>query len=96
MVFIMAVSSWPQEKSVEVGKLFLKMPKSPDFLKRVNVLLASGPKAYTLYEAPDEKTYEALIEITKRYVIFQEVEGLKVKVIPMMEVKDALATIGLG
>ena len=96
MGFIMVVASWPQEKSVDVGKVFLKMPKAPDFLKRVNVFLTSGPKSYTLYEAPNEKTYEALIEITKRYVVFQEVEGFKSKVKPLMEVKDALAMIGLG
>ena len=92
----MVVASWPQEKSVQVGKVFLKMPKLPDYLKRVHVFLTSGPKSYALYEAPNDKTYEALIEVSKRYVVYQEVEGFESRVEPLMEVKDALAMIGLA
>ncbi len=98
MVFIIVIGNFPPHKSNEVGKLFLKLPKLPDFVETKHVFIASDFKLsfYSVYELPEDKYFEGIKAITKRYTGYNEIEGYEWRLIPVLESKDALALIGLG
>lgn len=90
--------SFPQHKSADVGKTFLKLPKLPDFVKTLHTFISADgkPTYYSLYEVPDEKYFEGIKAIITRYTGYREVEGYEYKLIPILEAKDTLAMIGLA
>lgn len=100
MVFILVTSRVPLQNAEGVGQAFLakKIPEVADFVKRVNIWVVSDyeTKMYALYEAPNEKLYDAIISISTRYAGYRTIEGFKFKVEPLITVQDALPMIGLG
>ena len=98
MVFIIVIGNFPPHKSTEVGKLFLKIPKLPDFVETKHVFIASDFKLsfYSIYEVPEDRYFEGIKAITKRFTGYNEIEGYEWRLIPVLESKDALALIGLG
>jgi hypothetical protein len=98
MAFIIVIGNFPPHKGTEVGKLFLKLPKLPDFVKTKYVFIASEHKVgfYSIYEVPEDKYFEGIKAISKRYTGYNTVEGYEWKLVPVLESKDALALLGLG
>lgn len=98
MPFILMIGSFPQHEATEVGNTFLKLPKLPDFVRTIYVFLSAEGKTtfYSLYEVPDDKYFEGIKAIIKRYTGYREIEGYEYKLIPLLESKDALAMIGLA
>ena len=90
---------YPLEDAEEIGKLFVsgKLAELPDFVKRVNLLVAADGevKVYSLYEIQDDKVPEGFIAITKRLAGYRVTKGVRYKIEPVLEAKDALALIGL-
>ena len=98
MAYFMGMGSFPAKKSVEIGKALPKLPKLPDFVKQINIFVATGGEIefYSLYECDDDKAHEAMIAIVKRYTGYFDVEGLKFEVKPLLTVREALPLIGLA
>ena len=73
MVHILITGRFPPIQSDEAIKATLatNKPKYPDFVKKIHswgTLPEDGEyKAYTVYECPDEKLYEGINAIMKRY-----------------------------
>ena len=76
--------------------LFLKLPKLPDYVKTEHVFVSPDLKTsfYSVYELPEDKYFEGMKAIVKRYTGYNEVEGYEYRIVPVMEAKDALALIG--
>ena len=104
MVTIIVTSSYPPHQADKVGKMFVgnKVPEVADFIKRLNVWVSSHgtsdreTKNYALYEAPNDKMYEAIISISTRYAGYREIEGFRYQIEPLIPVQEALPLIGLG
>ena len=96
MVYIIATGQFPPHKATDVGKLFLKLPKLPDYVKTEHVFVSPDLKTsfYSVYELPEDKYFEGMKAIVKRYTGYNEVEGYEYRIVPVMEAKDALALIG--
>jgi len=101
MVYYLTVTTFPGDKSEEVGKALPKLPKLPDFVKppQLFITLSSDNgeiKAYGLYEVDDDKAHEGYVAISKRITGYFGIEGMKYKIEQLMTVKEALALLGLG
>ena len=78
----MVTSSYPGHRADEIGKMFVgnKVPEVADFIKRINIWVSSVGtsdreyKIFALYEAPDDKLYEAIKSIAARYAGYRKVE----------------------
>ena len=95
MVHILVTATYPAHKGQEMVNIYLsgKQPKYPDFIKKIQnwLVMDNEIKNYAVYEAPDDKTYEALLAIGKRYTAYTVIEGYKYKPEVLIEEKDVLA-----
>ena len=101
MVYFLTTTTFPGEKSSEIGKLLPKLPKLPDFVKPPQLFITVSSdngeiKAYGLYEVEDNKSHEGYVAIAKRLTGYFEVEGISYKIEPLMSVREALSLLGLG
>ncbi len=100
-MYYLTVITFPGNKSEEVGKALPKMPKLPDFVKPPQIFTTVSSdngeiKAYGLYEVDDDKAHEGYVAIGKRLTGLFGIEGIKYKIEQLMEMKEALALLGLG
>ena len=101
MVFFLSIVTFPGEKSEEIGKALPKLPKVPDFVKILHLLVTVSDdkgevKGYGLYEVDDDKAHEGYVAISKRLTGYFGVEGVKFKIEHLMTTREALALLGLG
>jgi len=101
MVKFLTVTTFPGEKSKEIGKLLPKLPKLPEFVKPPQLFVTISNddgkiKAYGIYEVEDDKSHEGYVAIAKRLTGYFEVEGLSYKIEPLMNIKESLNLLGLG
>ena len=99
MAYIVISGEFPGHKASEIGKKFLDLPKLPDFVKTEHVFnaVAGKYKFFTIYEITEEEKYfEGLKAIYKRFSGYKDIEGYEYTVYPVLEAKDALRIIGLG
>jgi len=101
MVYFLTVTTFPGEKSKEIGKILPKLPKLPDFVKAPQIFTTVSNdngeiKAYGLYEVDDNKSHEGYVAIAKRLTGYFEIDGLSYKIEPLMTLKEALGLLGLG
>jgi hypothetical protein len=71
-------------------------PKYPDYIKKVlNLLSATGePKIYALYEVPDDKIYDALKHLNKRYFFYAaNLPGYEYVIDIVAPIEDAMETM---
>jgi len=100
----MVTSSYPGHKADEIGQMFVgkKVPEVADFIKTINIWVSSVGssdreyKIYALYEAPNDKLYEAIKSIAARYAGYRTVEGFKYQMDSLLPVQETLPMIGLG
>jgi hypothetical protein len=92
----MVTSKYPNHKVDEVTKLFTekKVPELADFVKLINIFFPAdfNTKAYALFEAPNDKLYDALMSISARYGGYRNIEGFKFKIEPVASIEDLQQT----
>ncbi len=97
MVHILVTAKYPSHKGNELVELYLsgKAAKYPDFVKRIHgwVVMDYGAKNYAVYEVPDDKLYEGIKAIAKRYSTYTTVEGYKYKIEPLLEITEAIQLV---
>ena len=97
MVYVMVTVKYPPHKTQEVLDVYLsgKAAKYPDFVKRIHQLIVSDYnfKSYNLYEIPEDKLYQGIKAIGKRYSTYVAVEGYKYKIEPLIEGSEAIQLI---
>lgn len=69
-----------------------KAAKFPDFVKRIHQLIVSDYnfKTYNIYEIPEEKLYQGMKAIGKRFSTYITVKGYKYKIEPLIEGTEAI------
>ena len=100
-MFVVTTVTYPTEKGVQVAKAFVKATEKPlpPFIKRLHVLAAPGGqlgmKVLGIYEVEDAKLKEGLMEISKYFVNFYDVEGFRYDIEPMLTAAEALPLLGI-
>ena len=96
MVKILVVGTMPPDKIPEATKVYMasNKPKYPNFINKTDnwaaVPSAGSYKVYAVYECPEEKLYEALKAIIKRYNFYAQVEGYNYSVEPLIPEAEAM------
>ena len=97
--FLLMLKTSPNEVT-KSGEIFSsgKLPKLPDFVKRVNTFIAVDEKilSFSIYEVPNDKMWEGYLSIATRYAGYRIVEGFTYKIEALATVQEALPMIGLG
>jgi hypothetical protein len=100
-MFLVTTVIYPPDKSIVAAEKFIEVTarELPPFLKRLQVLgdsrMDKGMKVLSIYEAEDSRIKESIIELTKIYVQFNNIEGFRYEIEPMLTVKEALAVLGM-
>jgi hypothetical protein len=100
-MFLVTTVIYPPDKSIVAAEKFIEVTarELPPFLKRFQVLgdsrMDKGMKVLSIYEADDSRIKESIIELTKIYVQFNNIEGFRYEIEPMLTVKEALAVLGM-
>jgi hypothetical protein len=96
------VKTWfPNDKTNEIVQIYIKSSGTmPSYVKNLGDApfvrgTKEGFKSYTICEFPDEKTAEALTEISKYCNRFNSVVGYKYTIEPVMSVTQAAKSIGV-
>ena len=97
MVHILVTATIPGHKGKEMTTVYLsgKQAKYPDFVKKIHqwYVMDNDARTYAVYEVPDDKVYESLCAIGKRYTAYVAIEGYKYRAEVLIEEKDVLAMI---
>jgi hypothetical protein len=99
IMYMIAISCYPQESASELGKRFTEAKPAPDFLTTIGPFVRStleGTKTIAIYEFDPSKYAEATDYLSNRYAAYHGVPGFKYSLEHWLEVKDALKLIGLG
>ena len=96
----MVIAKQEPHHAIEGGNVFAsgKLGKLPDFVKLLHVFLNADFKimSYALYQVDDAKYFEGMKAIINRYGPYFDVEGYEYKIVPLLEIKDALSMVGIG
>ena len=97
MVHVMVTVKYPPHITQEILDVYLsgKAAKYPDFVKRIYQWVVSdyNIKTYNIYEIPEEKLFQGLKAIGKRYSTYVTVKGYKYKIEPLIEGSEAIELI---
>ena len=100
MVYFLLMLKTSPNEITKSGEIFAtgKLPKLPDFVKRVNTFIAVDDNilSFSIYEVPDEKMFEGYKALSERLTGYFDVPGIEFKLYPLLEVKDALRLVGLA
>ena len=82
------------------GEIFTsgKLPKLPDYVKRVNTFIAVDDNilSFSIYEVQEDKMFDGYKALSERLTGYFDVPGKEFKLYPLLEVKDALGLVGLA
>ncbi len=99
-MIIVGTVSYPTEHSKEVAKRLGGLPPLPPYMTTkgpyVTSELGSGIKGMVIFEFDQSKTREAIEYVGNRYAKYIGVPGLTYSFSPWMEIKEALAMIGMA
>lgn len=74
-------------------------PAYPNFLKKLYAWgapnLNGKYRRFSVFECPDDKLYEGIVGITRRYNFYASIEGYTFEVLPLINEEDAMK-IALG
>lgn len=94
MIHVMVTAKYPPHIYQEVLDVYLsgKAAKYPDFVKRIHQWVTSDYdiKVYSVYEIPEEKLFQGLKAIGRRFSTYITVKGYKYKVEPLIEGSEAI------
>ncbi len=72
-------------------------PVYPEYLKKIHNWGAPTYKGkyrlIAIYECPDDKLYEAMNALTRRYNFYAQVEGYTFEILPLMSESDVMKII---
>ena len=100
-MFLVTTVTYPPEKAVQMAKKFIKATEKPlpSYIKRLHVLTGTGGqlglRVVGIYEVEDAKFKEGLMEISRYFVQFYDVEGFRYDIEPMVSAADAIPLLGI-
>jgi len=95
----MTIGLTDQHRMKDLAELYFskEKPTYPDYLKKVNNWSAGVSegkyRTIAVYECPEEKLYQAMVSLTKRYNFYASKGGYTFEVTPLMDQADAMKII---
>jgi hypothetical protein len=89
-MFLVTTAVFPPDKSQKMAEKYVEVSTKelPPFLKRLHALVNSrtdeGIKVLSIFEVDDPNIKDGIIEITKRCVQFNAIQGFKFEIETMM------------
>ncbi|MFX0139589.1 MAG: hypothetical protein ACFFDN_38465 [Candidatus Hodarchaeota archaeon] len=99
MTHILTIGLSSPNKAKELAQLYMskEKPSYPDFLKKINSWAAPNYqgkyRTIALYECPDNKLYEAMVALTKRYNFYTSKGDYTFEILPLMSEADTLPIV---
>ncbi len=96
MVHIMTIGLYPPTALKKLTEIYFAKdkPAYPDFLKKIHNWGAPSTenkyRTLAVYECPEDKLYQAMLALTKRYNFYAQVEGYTYEVLPLIAEADAM------
>ena len=94
MVHVMVKVKFPQHIAEDFIKFYLsgKAPKYPDYVKRIHQWFVPdyNYKVINIYELPEDKLYEGMKGIGKRFSSYAGIKGYKFKIEPLIEGSEVI------
>jgi hypothetical protein len=93
---IMMTAKYPPHKLNELVKTYMRTdkPAYPDYLKKVEhwaaQITGEKQKTYAVYEFPDDKIYESMTALTKRFNFYASIEGYIFKMELLVDAEAAI------
>ena len=95
----MITVNYPNHKSVDMAKLYLKQPREVPYVKKWRVFNTAagidGMKQYHLLYTEKEKAEDAFMEIYKYFMPFYQIEGYRIQIETLIGVTDGYNLIGM-
>lgn len=101
MAHIITIGLSSPHKIKELAQLYMtkEKPSYPDFLKKIYNWGAppyeGKYRSIAVYEFPDDKLYEAMVALTKRYNFYASIGDFTFEILPLMSEGDTMK-IALG
>jgi len=90
---------YPNHKSIEVAKLYLKQPREIQYVKKWRIFNTyagnDGLKQYHLIYTEKEKAEDAFMAISKYFMPFHQIEGYHIQIESLIGVSDGYNLIGM-
>ncbi len=90
---------YPNHKSIEVAKLYLKQPREIQYVKKWRIFNSyaghDGVKGYHLIYTEKEKAEDAFMGIGKYFMPFNQIEGFRIQVESLIGVSDGYNLLGM-
>jgi polyphosphate kinase 2 (PPK2 family) len=89
-MFLVTTAVFPPDKSQKIAEKYIEVAAKelPPFLKRLHALVNSkteeGIKVLSIFEVDDANIKDGIIEITKRCVQFNAIQGFRFEIETMM------------
>ena len=98
---ILMITGWyPLHKGPDIAKLYLKQPREIPFVTKWRVFNTAagkdGYKQYHLIYTERGKLEEAMIEITRYFVPFAQIEGFNLLIEGVIGVSDSYKMLGMN
>ncbi|GAG61500.1 unnamed protein product [marine sediment metagenome] len=98
MIYMITVN-YPNHKSVEIAKLYLKQPREIPYVKKWRIFNAyagnDGVKQYHLIYTDKEKAEDAFMGIGKYFMPFNQIEGFRLQIESLLGVSDGYNLLGM-
>ena len=90
---------YPNHKSIEVAKLYLKQPREIQYVKKWRIFNSyaghDGVKGYHLIYTEKEKAEDAFMGIGKYFMPFNQIEGFRIQVESLIGVSAGYNFLGM-
>ena len=96
MNHIMTIGSYPPTKFKALYELFVSKdkPAYPDFLKKIHnwgsPMSGGDYRNIAVYECPEEKLYQGILALGKRYHYYAQIEGYTYEILPLINEADGI------
>ena len=96
MIHIMTIGIFPPHKTNALFEIYTSKnkPAYPDFIKKIhNWSTQSVDGKYrriTVYECPEDKLYQGMLALGKRYHFYAQIEGYTFEILPLTSEADSI------
>jgi len=95
----MITVNYPNHKSVDMAKLYLKQPREIPYVKKWRIFNTfggnDGLKQYHLIYTDKEKAEDAFMAISKYFMPFYQIEGFHIQSETLIGVSDGYSLLGM-
>ena len=96
MNHIMTIGTYPPTKLTALAELFFSKDKPvyPEFLQKIHnwgaPMFGGNYRTIAVYECPEDKLYQGMLALAKRYHFYAQIEGYTYEILPLTNEADGI------